>query len=93
LESDLALTQAARERFTQLDVEPELSQHPGLKNEVETMITRNDFLASTLKGLMGEAAKAAEPEPPAAEAKPEPPAEEPPAPTNQFTLGSLMKKD
>jgi bacterioferritin len=96
LESDLALTHAARERFTQLDIEPELSKHPGLKTEVETMITRNDFLAATLQGLMGETEEVAEPEPEksAAEPAPEPPSEEPPAPASpQFTVGSLIKKD
>jgi bacterioferritin len=95
LESDLELTQAARERFTQLDIEPELSAHPGLKTEVETMVTRNDFLAATLSGLLESVGQpAAEPEEPAVESAPEPPAEEPPAPTShQFTVGSLQKKD
>jgi rubrerythrin len=95
LKSDLQLTEAARERFTQLDIEPELSQHPGLKTEVETMITRNDFLAATIEGLLESIGQpAAEPEEPAVEPAPEPPAEEPPAPASpQFTIGSLIEKD
>jgi bacterioferritin len=96
LKSDVELTRAARERFTHLDIEPELTQHPGLKNELETMITRNDFLASTIEGLMGEAGEPADepgPETPqetAAEGEPETPSA-PPAP--KFTVGSLINKD
>jgi rubrerythrin len=95
LESDLALTEAARGRLTQLDIEPELVQHPGLKTEIENMVTRNDFLAATVKGLL-EAA-----EEPAAEPEPDPPADEPeprevesqtPA-APQFTVGSLIDND
>jgi rubrerythrin len=88
LESDLALTRAARERFTQLDIEPELTQHAGLKTELETMITRNDFLASTVGGLLEEVKE------PADEPEPETPKAAPPAPASpKFTVGSLMEQD
>jgi rubrerythrin len=99
LQSDLALTEGARERFTHLDIEPELSQHPGLKNELETMITRNGLLAVTIQGLMKEAGEPAvetEPTPkqPAVEPEPEAPEAAPPAPLGpRFTVGSLINKD
>ena len=100
LESDLELTHAARERFIQLDIEPELTRHPGLKNELETMITRNDLLAMTIQGLIEEVkGPAGEPTPeipkqPAVEPEPKTPEKAPSAPpAPKFTVGSLIKED
>jgi bacterioferritin len=100
LVSDLQLTEAARERFVQLNQDPELADHQGLRTEVENMITRNEFLAMTVKELMEEA------EGPEAEGAPaalaaEEAAGPAKAPTDEpddadarsgFTVGSLIDK-
>jgi hypothetical protein len=90
LESDLALTEAARQRLIEFDKNPELAEHTGLRAEVENMITRNEFLALTVEELMEEAEQAvAKPEPPA---PPDSGNEPSTGAENQFTVGSLMDK-
>ncbi|MBN1642533.1 MAG: ferritin-like domain-containing protein [Anaerolineae bacterium] len=94
LKSDLDLTLAARERFAQLAANPELAEHAGLKNEVENMVTRNEFLAMTVEELMEEAGETKEAEAPE---KAEPPAAQTddtdkPAAGTGFTVGSLIDK-
>jgi bacterioferritin len=106
LASDLELTEAARQRFVELNEHPELVDHQELRTEVENMITRNELLALTVRELMEEAegsevqaAPAAMPAP--AQASPE----ITPAPsgtpgdvprdvedTPRFTVGSLINK-
>lgn len=97
LVSDLELTKAARERFVQLNQDPELVDHEGLKTEIENMITRNEFLAMTVKELMEEVEEPeAEAASPAAAA--EKAAEPAKAPRDEsddaprFTVGSLIEK-
>jgi bacterioferritin len=100
LSSDLELTNAARERFVELDTNPELDQHAGLKTEVQNMIARNEFLASVVQELLEEAteqAEAIEPDEPKAAEPPqvtEPPASESEdeADTSGFTVGSLINR-
>jgi hypothetical protein len=84
LESDLQLTEEARERFTKLSQEPEVAEHPGLKLEVENMISQEEFLAATVQELQEESAVEAEP--------PAEPQSETPSPTSEFTIGSLMNE-
>ena len=60
LQSDLQLTHTARDRFTHLSQEAELTEHPGLKLEVENMIIQEEFLAATIHEL-----QESEPAPPA----------------------------
>jgi bacterioferritin (cytochrome b1) len=95
LESDLELTHAARARFAELSQHPELSEHRGLKTELENMIYQEEFLASNVEGLLGEVDE------PASESKPEvgEAAEEAPEATHEppdtgvadgFTVGSLI---
>jgi bacterioferritin len=95
LVSDLELTEAARERFVQLNQDPELADHQGLRTEVENMITRNEFLAMTVKELMEEAegpeaegASAAEEAGEPVEAPHHEPDDADDAP--RFTVGSLI---
>ena len=102
LESDLALTQQARERFVELSQNPELADHESLKTEVDHMISQETFLAMTVEGLMAEtesieAAPEADVEPIEAAPEAEPPAEgtdksETSATGPQFTVGSLIDK-
>jgi bacterioferritin len=90
LQSDLELTQAARERFVELNQNPELGEHTGLKIEVEHMISQEEFLAAAVEGLLEEA------EEPATEGDTkvsEESEEEPDVSTaGGFTVGSLMEK-
>lgn len=95
LSSDLELTQAARERFVDLDADPELAQHAGLKTEVENMIARNEYLAAVVEELLEEAAEHPEPTEPKAEEHPEPTKPEASESKDEddndgFTVGSLI---
>lgn len=101
LASDLELTEAARERFVQLNQDPELADHKALKTEVENMILRNELLALTVKELMEEAEGSEVEAAPAAdvqaspEATPEPAGEPGTVPDDAearpgFTVGSLI---
>jgi hypothetical protein len=90
LESDVLLTQAARERFIECNKDPELEDHPDLRNELENMITRNEFLTETVQGLIPEAQEHSN----------EPEAQSEPKPRDQdgddrpkFTVGSLIGKE
>jgi bacterioferritin (cytochrome b1) len=76
LKSDLEMTIAARARFEALRSDPELQEHPGLRTELENMITRNEFLANTLEGMLSDAPTA--------------PAESKPSASASFTVGSLI---
>ena len=51
LQSDLQLTQEARDRFVNLSHEAELAEHPGLKLEIENMIIQEEFLAAAVQEL------------------------------------------
>lgn len=82
LEADLTLTQEARERFIELLRHPELGAHEGLKIELDAMITRNELLATVLKGLRGESSPAPRPPAAAPAAKPKP----------SFTVGNLREE-
>jgi bacterioferritin len=85
LQSDLELTQEARDRFVKLSQEPELAEHPGLKLEVDNMIIQEKFLAATVEELQE---GNTEPEAPAApQVEPE---GEQASPLGTFTVGSLM---
>lgn len=88
LQSDLALTEAAREQYAELSQDPELAEHTGLQIEVEQMIYQEEFLASTVEGLMEEAAQP-EGDP---EAPDEPDEEQDTDAADAFTVGSLIKK-
>jgi hypothetical protein len=90
LQSDLALTHEARERFVELSKNEELAGHQGLKIEVEHMISQEEFLASTVEGLLEETQDTpVEPEPELIEGS----TEQPDAETaDGFTVGSLMEK-
>lgn len=87
LDSDLQLTQAARERFANLSQAPELAGHPGLKLELENMVIQEDFLAETVQDLQREIQET--------EIKPKAPAEpstQTPSPLGRLTIGSLINK-
>jgi bacterioferritin len=86
LTTDLELTTAAQDRFAELESDPEIAQHPGLKLEVENMIARNEFLASVVKELLEEAEKHAEAADPSAQES------DSDGDTDGFTVGSLMYK-
>jgi hypothetical protein len=88
LQSDLQLTREARERFTNLSQEPELEEHPGLKLEVENMISQEDFLAATIEELQEESGVDVES---SAEAHIESQGETLGS-TGNLTVGSLMKE-
>ena len=85
LKSDLDMTVAARERLTRLQAHPEIAEHAGLKNEIENMVARDEFLTMTVEELIE---GAEEPEPP-----PAAPADdtEDAAAASGFTVGSLKK--
>jgi len=88
LQSDLQLTEEARERFANLSQEPEIAEHPGLKLEVENMIIQEEFLAATVQELQKESAVDAEsPAEPQIESQ-----SEIPGPTGDLTIGSLMNE-
>jgi bacterioferritin len=101
LASDLELTEAARNRFVQLNQDPELVDHKELKIEVENMIVRNELLALTVRELIegaegseAEAAPAAELQA-SPETTPEPAGEPSRVPDDAearpgFTVGSLI---
>ena len=75
LQSDLELTQRARDRFVELNQDTELAQHRGLQIEVEQMINQEEFLAAEVKEMLEELEQD-EPEEPAAP---------------DFTVGSLLE--
>ena len=84
IKSDVELTHAARERFATLSQDPELEKHAGLKIEVDNMISQEEFLASTVEGLLEET-----PEPEPSEEPQEPPDR---SSLGDFTVGSLLNK-
>jgi bacterioferritin len=86
LQSDLELTEEARERFVELSADPELETHRGLKVEVDHMISQEEFLSSTVAGLLS---GAKEPPPDAGPEETEGP--DAAAPSG-FTVGSLIEK-
>jgi len=87
LAADLELTHEARERFVELSQHPELDEHPGLKTEVEHMISQETFLAAGVEGLIEESTP---PEPEPQEPTPTEPEPKDSAATG-FTVGSLIK--
>jgi hypothetical protein len=87
LQSDLELTNEARERYEELDQDSELAEHTGLQIEVENMILQEKFLAATVKGLLEETEEPkAEPESPEQVDQADEDAE------GGFTVGSLIKE-
>jgi bacterioferritin len=90
LQSDVALTREARDRFAELRQDPELDEHRGLKIELDHMVSQEAFLASTVAGLMDEVEEPpTKPEP----VPPEEPADGPDADAVAgFTVGSLIDK-
>ena len=54
LEADLTLTEEARDRFILLTQEPELTEHPDLKVEIEALVTRTGLLSTVVRELMEE---------------------------------------
>jgi len=90
LASDLELTHDARDRFIELGQHPALEEHPGLKTDVEHMVSQETFLAAGVEGLIKGSAS---PEPKEAEPTPEATEQEPKdSATSGFTVGSLIKK-
>jgi bacterioferritin len=60
LNSDIELTDAARERFIALSQDPELAEHTSLRIELDNMVTRNGLLLTVLDELLEAAAQVAE---------------------------------
>jgi bacterioferritin len=89
LKSALAMTASARERFTALQENPELAEHPGLETEVANMITRNEFLEMTVEEMIEGQEEAAPPAPPADDTED---AAGTDAAGPAFTIGSLIDK-
>jgi hypothetical protein len=90
LMSDVALTQAARERFIEFNGDPEIEDHPDLKNELENMITRNEFLASTVEALIQETQEQGDESQVRTQEEPE---ARPDDDTPRFTVGTLIDKE
>lgn len=84
LQSDLQLTNEARQRFIELSQDKDLAEHPGLRLELENMVTQEKFLAATIQELQESAAESA------TQAEPESAEDEPTSPLGRFTVGSLM---
>jgi hypothetical protein len=86
LQSDLELTEEARERFVELSADPEMETHRGLKVEVDHMISQEEFLSSTVAGLLSGTK-----EPPPDAGLEEVEGSDAAAPSG-FTVGSLIEK-
>jgi bacterioferritin len=84
LQSDLRLTNEARQRFVELSQDKDLAEHPGLRLELENMVTQEEFLAATIQELQEGAAESV------TQAEPEGAEDEPASPLGRFTVGSLM---
>lgn len=85
LKADLRLTTEAQERFIILSQEPEIGEHPDLKVELDTMVTRSGLLTMVVEELIESVDKAASPEP-----APEPDISVVTKPGG-FTVGSLKE--
>ena len=90
LQSDLGLTNEAHDRFVELSESPELSDHQGLKIELGHIISQEEFLTSTVEGLLkGAKVPLADPEPTAPDLSGDEPNT---SAADEFTVGSLIDK-
>jgi bacterioferritin len=93
LESDIELTEAARERFIALSQDTELAEHTSLRIELDNMVTRNGLLLTVLDELLEEAAKVAEAKAEIPDDVEVPVEDEPEDSAPAFTVGSLKGSD
>ena len=90
LKSDLELTEEARDRFIMFSQDPELSEHEGLRIELDTMVTRTGLLTTVVGEILEDVEGAGKAEAAPSDCPCDTSGDAPDdAPASQLTVGSL----